>query len=86
MSVKSEKYASNSSFLQSILCFSTVTPHPRYPCLPCNTMDWPLQREWDLALAYDMGLKLGVTKVRLRKFKKLVGVEIMYGVWVALGG
>jgi hypothetical protein len=49
-------------------------------------MDWPLQREWDLALAYDMGLKLGVTKVRLRKFKKLVGVEIMYGVWVALGG
>ena len=31
-----------------------------------------IQREWDLALAHDMGLRLGVTKTRLRKFKKLV--------------
>lgn len=50
--------------------------HCVYPSPKCNPT-YPqslrvVQREWDLALAHDMGLRLGVTKARLRKFKRLV--------------
>ncbi|GAX86640.1 hypothetical protein CEUSTIGMA_g14048.t1, partial [Chlamydomonas eustigma] len=30
-----------------------------------------VKREWDIAMAYEVGLKLGITKVRLRKFRTL---------------
>ena len=50
----------------TVLWMSVGPPKPAHAIFP-----FP-QREWDLAMAYDVGLKLGVSKVRLQKFKKMV--------------